>query len=412
MRRSLSLCLVLALLVVLPGHATARVTAGGQGPERAAWKVHLDEITAGKAIGIAVREEGRFLYRRDAKQRRIPASNQKLLMTMALFDALDSDMTIATTAASKGAVPTPVLEGDLWVLGHGDPSITGGGKFGSELPFEPTRIGELANAIQAAGVTRIKGRVIGNTGYFARDWFAPGWKSDFAERYVPLPTALTFEGNAQGDDHVTDPELRAAASLTRKLEKVGIPVAGKPDAGQAPAGLTAVASVGSPPLSVLARFMNRRSSNFFAEVFGKRLGIEHSGIPGTIAKGAAATASWAASLGVRLVAHDSSGLSYENKVAPGGMVRLLGHAEDQTWGETLRLTLPAANEGTLEDRFNGVRLRAKTGTLEDISTLSGYVWLRRSDTWAEFSILSGGMEKWEASALEEEIVRTLTRHAS
>jgi serine-type D-Ala-D-Ala carboxypeptidase/endopeptidase (penicillin-binding protein 4) len=412
MRRALTLCLGLVLLAPLAGSAVARVAVAGQGPGRATWKVHLDEITAGKAVGIAVHEEGRFLYRRDAKQRRIPASNQKLLMAMALFDALDTEMTIATSAASKQAIPTPVLEGNLWILGHGDPSITGGGRFGDQLPFEPTRLGDLARSIQAAGVTRIEGRVIGNTGYFAHDWSAPGWKSDFPEKYVPLPTALTFEGNTRGEKHVTRPELRAAVSLTRKLEDLGISVAGRPGASKAPAGLRAVASIESPRLSVLARFMNRRSSNFFAEVLGKRLGVQHSGVPGTIAKGAAATASWAASLGVGLVAHDSSGLSYENKIAPRGMVRLLGHAEDQTWGQVLRTTLPAADEGTLEDRFNGVRLRAKTGTLEDVSTLSGYVWLRRSDTWAEFSILSGGMEKWEASALEEEIVRTLTRHAS
>lgn len=401
MRRALSILLVLLFLGLLAGPAAAR----------ASWKVEIDKIVRGHSVGVAVREEGRFLYRYDSKQRRIPASNQKLLMSMALFASLDPSTTIATTAASKASVVASVLNGNLYVLGHGDPSITGGGKFGDQLPFEPTQLGDLARAIQTAGITRIEGQVIGSTGFFGRDWFAPGWKADFAEKYVALPSALAFEGNSEGDKHISDPETRAAASLTRKLEKIGVSVAGKPTAGKPPAGLTDVAAVYSPTLSVLARYMNRQSSNFFAEVLGKRLAVERSGIPGTIAKGAAAIASWAARLGVKLIAHDSSGLSYQNKAAPGGIVRLLGHAEDQPWGETLRETLPAANEGTLEDRFNGVRLRAKTGTLEDVSALSGYVWLRRSDTWAEFSILSGGMPKWEASALEDQIVRVLTRHA-
>jgi len=401
MRRAFSFFLVLVFLLTLQAPVWAR----------ASWKLQIDKLASGKAIGIAVREEGRFLYRHQTKKRRIPASNQKLLMSMALFDAINPQARFRTTAATT-SVPTPALGGDLWLLGHGDPSVTGGGRFGRELPFEPTRLGDLARAIADAGVTRINGRVMGNTGYFARDWYAPGWKSDFAEKYIALPTALTFEGNAQGEEHVSDPEQRAAASLTRKLEELGVEVAGKPGADQAPAGLVDIASVESPPLVVMARFMNRRSSNFFAEVFGKRLGVEHSGIPGTIAKGAAAVGAWASRLGVSLVAHDASGLSYENRVAPGGMVRLLGYAEDRPWGEALRGTLAAAGEGTLEDRLNGVRLRAKTGTLTDISSLSGYVWLRKSDTWAEFSILSAGMSKAYASAVEDDILRILTREAS
>lgn len=400
MRRALSTVLIVAFLLSFQAPAWAR----------ASWKLQIDELAAGKSIGIAVREEDRFLYRRQTKKRRVPASNQKLLMSMALFDEINPLSTFRTTAASP-SVPGPVLEGDLWLLGRGDPSVTGGGRFGRDLPFEPTRLGALARAVVAAGVTQIDGSVMGSTGYFAHDWYAPGWKSDFAEKYVALPSALTFEGNSVGGDHIADPERRAAASVTRKLEKLGVDVGGKPGSGQAPAGLVDVASVQSAPLRDMARYMNRRSSNFFAEVFGKRLGVEHSGIPGTIAKGAAATAAWAAGLGVRLVAHDSSGLSYENRVAPGAMVRLLGYAEDRAWGRVLRNSLAAAGEGTLEDRLNGVRLRAKTGTLTDISTLSGYVWLRRRGTWAEFSILSRGMSKAYASAIEDDIVRILTREA-
>lgn len=400
MRRALSVLLVFAFLLSLQVPAWAR----------ASWKLQIDKLASGKTIGIAVREEGRFLYRHSTKKRRIPASNQKLLLSMALFDAINPQATFRTTAATT-SVPGPVLKGDLWVLGHGDPSITGGARYGRELPFEPTKLGALARAIAEAGVGRIEGRVMGNTGYFAHDWFAPGWKTDFPDRYIPLPTALTFEGNTQRDDHVTDPELRAAASLTHKLEKIGVTVVGKPGAAQAPGGLVDVARVESPPLAVMTRYMNRRSSNFFAEVFGKRLGVEAGGVPGTIAKGAAAVAAWAGRLGVGLLAHDASGLSYENRVAAGGMVRLLGYAEDRPWGEILRNTLAAAGQGTLENRLDGVRIRAKTGTLTDISSLSGYVWLRRRDSWAEFSILSGGMSKAYASAVEDDIVRLLTRYA-
>lgn len=400
MRRAISLVLVVLFLVALPIPAYAR----------AAWKVRIDKLVAGKAIGVAVREEGAFLYRYKAKRQRVPASNQKLLMSMALFDAIDPTSRITTVAATS-VVQQPVLKGDLWLLGYGDPSITAGGRFGDELPFEPTRLGALARAIKAAGIERIEGSVLGSTGYFARDWWAPGWKGDFPREYIPLPTALTFEGNTHSGDHIDDPERRAAAALTRRLERAGVSVVGRAGAGQAPVGLANVASLDSPTLSVMARYMNRRSSNFFAEVFGKKLGAVQSGAPGTIAKGAAATAAWAAGHDVALTAHDASGLSYDNRVSPGGIARLLGIAEGESWGPALRVSLAKGNQGTLEHRLGRTRLRAKTGTLSEISTLSGYVWLKQRSTWAEFSILSRGMSKTYASALEDDIVRTLNRSA-
>lgn len=400
MRRALTFFIVGLLVAGVAAPASAR----------SAWKTRIDQLTAGRTIGVAVREEGRFLYRHAHKRRRVPASNQKLLVSMALFEELDPATRIETSAASQ-APSAAVLDGDLWLLGHGDPTVTGGGRFGKQLPFEPTQLGALARSVKAAGVSRIQGRVMGNTGYFDHDWNAPGWKAEFADEYIPLPSALTFEGNTYRGDHVSDPERRAAVSMTRKLEKMGVRVSGAPGSGHAPAGLTTVARVESPPLATMARYMNRRSSNFFAEVFGKRLGVERLGAPGSIAKGAAAIEGWAAVQGISLIAHDSSGLSYENRVAPAGLVRLLGVAEDRPWGEAFRGTLAGAGQGTLEDRLKGVRLRAKTGTLDAISSLSGYVWLRRRDTWAEFSILSRGMSKSLASAVEDDIVRILTRSA-
>lgn len=357
-----------------------------------------------------MREEGRFLYRHSSRRKRVPASNQKLLVSMALFDRLEPTRTIETTAATS-ALPGPVIDDDLWLLGRGDPTLSGGGHLARELPFEATRIGALARAIKDAGVARINGRVIGSTGYFARDWWAQGWSSHFPSDWIPLPTALSFEGNVVQGDHIADPEVRAARSLTKKLRKLGVSVSGRPTAAAAPSQLTPIAGVSSQPLLTMVRYMNRRSSNFFAEVFGKRLGIEHSGFPGTIAKGAAAIESWAKTYGVGLTAYDSSGLSYDNRVSPNGLVKLLSVAEDEAWGPALRASLPGADQGTLEDRLKGVRVRAKTGSLTNISTLSGYVWLRQRDTWAEFSILSRGMSKTYASAIEDDIVRILTREA-
>ena len=158
--------------------------------------------------------------------------------------------------------------------------------------------------------------------------------------------------------------------------------------------------------------MNTRSRNFYAEVFGKLLGARRSGSPGTIAKGARAIEAFAAAHGVNVVANDASGLSYANRVTVTGIVDLLEYAQTRPWGGTLRETLPKGGQGTLEGRFTDVRLRAKTGTLDEISALSGWVWLERVGDWAEFSILSKGITKTHSMQIENAIVRVVNANAT
>ena len=86
-------------------------------------------------------------------------------------------------------------------------------------------------------------------------------------------------------------------------------------------------------------------------------------------------------------------------------------AEAAPWGEALRSTLPRGGQGTLEDRLEDVRVRAKTGTLIEISALSGWVWLQREHAWATFSILSKGITKTEAIHMKNAIVRVVNANA-
>lgn len=407
MRRSRNLILVVAFLVapltavsVPPAFAlereTSRTRVSAPAPR---WTRQIDRLIGRRSFGVAVREGERFLYRHDEARQRIPASNEKLLLTMSILDALGPETRLITQAA--GAAPiTGVIPGDLWILGQGDPALDG------------SRMQRLADAIQAAGVLRVEGAVMGSTGYFKRDWRAPGWKSYFPREQIPLPTALTFEGNTANGVHIRDPEHRAAAALSRALKEHGIRVGSRAGSGKAPQGLLPIAQIQSRPLVDLLEYTNRYSSNFFAEVLGKRLGAEHADAPGSIAKGATAINAWAAEQGVRVSAKDSSGLSYANRVSPQGLVKLLGVAELEEWGEAMREALPRPGQGTLEGRMRHLQVHAKTGTLTSVSSLSGWVFLRRSGVWAEFSILSRGVPKDHAMRVEDAIVRILARSAT
>ena len=75
------------------------------------------------------------------------------------------------------------------------------------------------------------------------------------------------------------------------------------------------------------------------------------------------------------------------------------------------MALPAAGDGTLRHRLGGVRLRAKTGTLDHVSALSGWVWNDATDGWIEFSLLTSGMDEYPAKDLEDRIVQVLANGA-
>ena len=74
---------------------------------------------------------------------------------------------------------------------------------------------------------------------------------------------------------------------------------------------------------------------------------------------------------------------------------MLWVADAQPWVGTLRMALPDGGQGTLKDRLAKVRIRAKTGTLDNVSALTGWVWSDAADTWIEFSLLTSGMDEYK-----------------
>jgi len=390
----------LALVSVLSAAVLLLAAPASAAPPR--WVQRVNGLVGDRPISVAIAVEGTSLYRNKAWVSRPPASNEKLLLSMALLERVGADATIPTRVFATERVDTDgVLDGNLWIVGHGDPE--NGAR----------DMSALATALEGTGLERVRGRVLGATGPFARDWWAPGWRDYFPRVYIALPTALTHRANERaGGRHVAEPERLAAKALTRKLEARGIRVTAKPGSGRTPPGLVRLATIRSDPLGQIMRRMNVVSSNFRAEVLGKLLGAKRYGSPGTIAKGARAVEAFAAARGVRLTANDASGLSYHNRVSADEIVHLLRVAERATWGDVLRSTLAAGGEGTLEDRLKKVTVRAKTGTLIEVSALSGWVWLRRERAWAAFSILSSGMSTTTAKQIENKIVRAVAANAA
>lgn len=388
--------------VTVPGCPGRSPTQGpGRRHRPAPWERRVEALARRTGMSVAVGYGDALVFAHRGRTPRVPASNEKLLLSMALLDRLGPSYRIPTRAAAK-KVRGGRVEGDLWVIGRGDPTLTARqpGYWGGGL--KATTLAKLAATIKRAGIRTVEGRVVGARGFFARDFDAPGWQPYVAGRYVQLPSALVLSGNNAGPPN---PERAVAAALTRELRRIGVSVRGRAASGRPPANLAALATVRSRPLAEVVSYMNHTSNNFFAETLGKLLGAVTFGPPGTIAKGARAIKRWLSAHGVRARVHDSSGLSYANRISAVELVEALHEAEEQSWGRVLRSGLPGAGEGTLRYRLAGTEVRAKTGSLfNGVSTLSG--WVRtRSERWARFSILGSHTPQ----AAEDRVVRTISR---
>jgi D-alanyl-D-alanine carboxypeptidase/D-alanyl-D-alanine-endopeptidase (penicillin-binding protein 4) len=186
-----------------------------------------------------------------------------------------------------------------------------------------------------------------------------------------------------------DPAADAARVLTERLQARGIAVGGAPRAGTAPAGATEVASLDSPPLAQIVAEMLTTSDNETAEAALKEIGVAASG-EGSWAAGAVGLTELLAEAGVPVdgvrVA-DGSGLSIENRFTCRTLVDVLGLPET---GQAVRDGLAVAGEtGTLAERWLGTdvagRMRAKTGSLRNVTALAG-----------EVEPLAGGSPVWFA----------------
>jgi serine-type D-Ala-D-Ala carboxypeptidase/endopeptidase (penicillin-binding protein 4) len=155
---------------------------------------------------------------------------------------------------------------------------------------------------------------------------------------------------------------------------------------------------------------NKPSDNFFAEMLLKDVGREATGV-GTTAGGARVAAEFARSLGARARIVDGSGLSRGNRASPLRVVRLLTAMQARDEFDAWYASLPiAGRDGTLSSRMNrGAargRCHAKTGTLSNVSALSGYCEARSGDLYA-FSILMNGVYPSSARRLQDRMAQAL-----
>jgi D-alanyl-D-alanine carboxypeptidase/D-alanyl-D-alanine-endopeptidase (penicillin-binding protein 4) len=206
---------------------------------------------------------------------------------------------------------------------------------------------------------------------------------------------------------VADPLGYAAAVLRMQLEANGISVTGAVRRAAPAPGASLLLRFEGLPLHDVASLFLKYSNNFIAESLLKWLALGPAPAagapPASWAAGAAALRARLGALGVplgeaRLV--DGSGLSRENRVSARVLVETLrrGEAAFESGPELLAGLPIAALDGTLTRRANGARarVRAKTGSLDGVSSLAGFA---RSEGGRDlvFAVIVNGARRGDAA---------------
>jgi D-alanyl-D-alanine carboxypeptidase/D-alanyl-D-alanine-endopeptidase (penicillin-binding protein 4) len=381
----------------------------------------------------------------------IPASNQKVMISVAALSLLKPDYRFKTELYSGGEVSNGVLYGGLYVKGYGDPTL------------EKDNLVFIANQIKMMGIREIRGGIIVDDSYFEKARFGKGWKANWrGDVYSPPISALTLNHNTfqirvspskpggapyisleppgsyiqiinkavtssrQGglsahwvdgsnavvlngrisprrssqalELAVIDPSLYTGGVLKRVLEDSGIKVSGAVSKGIVPKWGKAIYTHNSIPLSLIVNEYLKESVNVIGENLIKTLGAYFEGSPGSWETGAKVISDFLVGIGVdnyfRIV--DGSGLSNLNRVSPQTMTDVLQYAyTNKLIAPDFVNSLPIAGvDGTLKKRFRTSelegRVRAKTGYINNVRALSGYAFTRNGDVLV-FSILSNGV---------------------
>lgn len=311
----------------------------------------------------------------------LPASTAKIATAVAVLAALDPGLRLPTRVLA-GARP-----GEVVLVGSGDVTLAGSAADPDD-PLRPARLADLARdalvGLEGEPVRRV---LVDDTAYDGPRT-APGWKPTYiTDGHVMPVSAVSVDAGRTAPGRgprVADPALAAGTALARALGAPGVKVA----RGTAPAGAAELAVVQSPPVSRLVERLLTRSDNDLAESLSRQVALTGSR-PATFAGSSAAVGEVLAQVlgeagGFALA--DGSGLSRNDRVQPAALTGLLSAVVRDGSGRFAPVLtgLPVAGfDGTLADRFRAGpavpaagAVRAKTGTLADVSALAGLVRTR------------------------------------
>jgi D-alanyl-D-alanine carboxypeptidase/D-alanyl-D-alanine-endopeptidase (penicillin-binding protein 4) len=386
-------------------------------PELAALQTALSN-----ALNKGGPQTGALVYDLTAKQTlfseradigRPPASVEKLYTTVGALNQLGPNARFKTTVVGAGHLgPGGVWHGNLYLVGGGDPTF-GDGAFNRnwEHGYGPTA-NQLVGQLAHDGIKQVTGWVIGDAALFdeLRGGPATGYGPDVPDFGGQL-SALSYDHGSTYKK--LNPGAFAAKELVLTMHGAGIGARPLNRTLPAPGNAQPLASVTSPPLSVLLKLMDVPSDDFFAEMLTKQLGVRF-GAGGSITAGAQVISNVIDSFGLHPRIVDGSGLSRDDRSSPDEVVDLLKTIWNTPTGRILSASLPVVGmSGTVQNIAPHTaaqgRCIAKTGTLNYVTNLAGYCTAQNGHVLA-FALMVDGPGNWTAIQLFDQMVPAIAKY--
>ena len=355
-------------------------------------------------VSVVDADTGDAVYSRRSGSANMPASNAKILTAVTALHELGPDYRFTTDVVRRGSVTDGVLNGSLYLVGHGDPTS------------RQSDYKALAAKVRAAGITRVTGKLVADGSFFDDQRYNPGWFTSYASQYYAAQTAaltvapdadldsgtvlvkvkggsrgakpklstspgiakkyvrlvnsasttgstsvslartaggnvVTVRGHVRGGTTwsglvtVDKPELYAAAVFREELKRQDVTVVGGTKLGTTPSTKrTRVARDTSMTLSDLLVPFLKLSNNLHAEALTKTLGTL-DGDPGSWPAGLARTTAYLKKLGAPMAGvtlTDGSGVSRRDRVTPAAFTTVLSRVRDEPWWSAFDHGLPVA----------------------------------------------------------------------
>ena len=335
-----------------------------------------------------VEQDGRVIVGRASTDEFAPASVMKLATAIAAADILGPDHVFTTRFLAENPVKDGVVDGDLYVVGGGDPLLTTPGyKSVFEDPDQfYQEFSVLAETLTEAGVTEIAGRLIGDDSRYENVRWIPTWPTRYqiGGTVAPLSALVVNDGSTGYTETPNAPTTNRKAgdspllfvqTLKTILSARGITVSGSATTGRAPSETVEIAAFESVPLTEVLDEMLLDSDNTTAELVTREIGFVARG-QGTTAAGIDAIRESLIKQGFDLdgfIMNDGSGLDTGNRMSCALAISLFNHLAKST---DITAALPLGGRtGTLRKRMLATastgRVRAKTGTLNSVNALTG-----------------------------------------
>lgn len=442
-----------------------------------------DLATVQYGICVADLTDDSIVYARNAKRLFIPASNMKIITIATALKFFDPHFRFKTLLATTGTIKTEKLNGDIVIVGRGDPTLG------------LSDLESFAATLVRKKVSTITGNIVIVDSYFQDivltensfryERLPVGWEWHYLDaRYAAEVSALSVNKNTvnvrmkatkRGDradvslepetEYVTlvstmitkagedsiiiyrlwdrnsiyvsggigngrernievavrNPALFAGYYFKEQLENAGIRIQGDvvsvSNAAQAAQLLERSVIVDSAISETLVDILPEisiESDNLYAEMLLKTLGVQYyeegSFIAGVRMLKRLLYLTGVDTSGVSL--WDGSGLSRHNLISPYALVLVLRYMHHSEYSSAFYELLPGSGEGTLERRFKGftTSMRAKTGTLDAVSCLSGYVTIDEREYCFSMMFNNFTCPRKRIERVQEEILAALVEH--